>query len=319
MKGAVREIEKPVHKSVMVKEAMKFLHPRPQGIYVDATLGLGGHAEAILESSDSSAKVIGFDIDSEALSFSKIRLSRFESQVVFMNKNFSQIDKALKSLGVNEVDGIVADLGMSSFQIEESGRGFSFLRDEPLDMRMDAGLRFTASNLINEMDEEEISKILKIYGEERWAKKISREIAKSRREKPIETTLELAKIASNAIPKRFHPLRIHPATRTFQAIRVAVNKELENLEVFLRVAVSLLKVGGGIVVISFQSLEDRLVKNAFKGFTSPCICPPEMPTCGCGKRGVLKTLTRSPCRPSLEEIHENPRARGAKLRAGEKI
>ncbi len=319
MERVALEMKNPFHKPVMVKEVINLLRPRPNGIYVDATLGLGGHTEAILEWSYSRTKVIGFDSDSEALSLAKNRLSRFGSQVVFVNENFSQIDKVLKELGIDRVDGIVADLGMSSFQIEGSGRGFSFLRDEPLDMRMDPSLRFTARDLVNEMDEGDLSKILRAYGEERWAKKISREIVKSRREKPIETTLQLAEIVSGAIPKKFHPPGIHPATRTFQALRISVNNELGNLEVFLEKAVSTLSVGGRIVVISFHSLEDRLVKNAFRGLASPCICPPEMPRCGCGKKGVLKILTRSPLRASVEEIHGNPRARSAKLRGGERI
>jgi 16S rRNA (cytosine1402-N4)-methyltransferase len=319
MQRVALEMKNHVHEPVMVKEVINLLRPRPGEIYVDATLGLGGHTEAILECSYSRAKVIGFDIDDEAISFAKNRLSRFDSQIVFVNRNFSQIDVALKELGVDRMDGIVADLGMSSFQIEGSGRGFSFLRDEPLDMRMDPRLRFTARDLVNEMGEEEISKILKLYGEERWAKKISKEIAKSRREKPIETTHQLADIVSAAIPKKFHPLGIHPATRTFQALRISVNNELEDLENFLEKAVPILNVGGRIVVISFHSLEDRLVKNAFRRFASPCICPPEMPRCGCGKKSILKILTRSSLRPSVEEIRRNPRARSAKLRGGERI
>jgi 16S rRNA (cytosine1402-N4)-methyltransferase len=319
MERAALEEEHPVHKPVMVKEIIDLLRPRPDGIYVDATLGLGGQAEAILNCSYSRAKVIGFDIDAQTLSLAKNRLSRFGSQIVFVNKNFSQIDKVLKEHGIDGVDGIIADLGMSSFQIEGSGRGFSFLRDEPLDMRMDRELRFTARDLVNEMDEEEISKILRVYGEERWAKKISKEIVKSRREKPIETTLRLADIVSCAIPKKFHPLGIHPATRTFQALRISVNNELEELEIFLEKAIPILNVGGRIIVISFHSLEDRLVKNAFRKFALPCVCPPGMPRCGCGKKSVLRILTRSSLRPSIEEIRGNPRARSAKLRGGERI
>lgn len=319
MERVALEMRNPFHKPVMVKEVISLLRPRSDGIYVDATLGLGGHTEAILECSYSCTKVIGFDIDDEALSFAKNRLSRFESLIVFVNKNFSQVDKELKELGIHRVDGIVADLGMSSFQLEGSGRGFSFLRDEPLDMRMNPRLRFTARDLVNEMDGEEISKILRVYGEERWAKKISKEITKSRGEKPIETTLQLANIVSGAIPKKFHPLGIHPATRTFQALRIYVNNELEDLEAFLEKAVPILNVGGRIVVISFHSLEDRLVKNAFRKFASPCICPSEMPRCGCEEKSVLKILTRSSLRPSVEEIRGNPRARSAKLRGGERI
>ncbi len=319
MERAALEKEHSVHKPVMVKEIIDLLRPRPGGIYVDATLGLGGQAEAILNCSYSRSKVIGFDMDDQTLSLAKNRLSRFGSQIVFVNKNFSQIDRALKEQGIDGVDGIIADLGMSSFQIEGSGRGFSFLRDEPLDMRMDRELRFTARDLVNEMDEEQISKILRVNGEERWAKKISKEIVKSRREKPIETTLRLADIVSCAIPKKFHPLGIHPATRTFQALRISVNNELEELEIFLEKAIPILNVGGRIVVISFHSLEDRLVKKVFRKFASPCICPPGMPRCGCGKKSVLRILTRSSLRPSIEEIRGNPRARSAKLRGGERI
>ena len=315
----VLDMEYPIHKPVMVREAMKFLRPHSNGIYVDATLGLGGHTEAILDYCNSHAKVIALDIDDEAISFSKNYLSRFETQIKFVNKNFSQIDKVLESLSIEEVDGIVADLGMSSLQLEASGRGFSFQRDERLDMRMDPGLRFTAHDLVNEMDEEEISKVLKNYGEERWAKKIAIEISKSRSKKPIETTLELANIVLNAIPKKFYPHGRHPATKTFQALRIAVNNELENLGIFLKKAPLFLKTGGRIVLISFHSLEDRLVKNTFKGLSSACICPPELPRCGCGRKSILKNLTHSPLTPTLEEINENPRARSAKLRAGERI
>lgn len=319
MERAALEIEFPFHEPVMVREMIDLLRPRPDGIYVDATLGLGGHTEAILKCSFSHGKVIGFDMDDRTLSFAKNRLSRFESQIVFVNKHFSQIDTVLEELGIDRVDGIIADLGLSSFQIDRSGRGFSFLRDEPLDMRMDPELGFTARDLVNEMGEEEISKVLRVYGEERWAKKIAKGIVKSRREKPIETTLQLAEIVSDTIPKKFHPLEIHPATRTFQALRIYVNNELEELEIFLEKAVPILNVGGRIIVISFHSLEDRLVKNAFRRYALPCVCPPEMPMCGCGKKSVLKILTRSSLRPRAEEISWNPRARSAKLRGGERI
>jgi 16S rRNA (cytosine1402-N4)-methyltransferase len=319
MESAVLDIEHPIHKTVMTTEVMKFLRPHPDGVYLDATIGLGGHTEAILEYCDSRANVIAFDTDDEAISFSKNRLSRFETRIKFLNSNFSQVDKVLELLSIKEVDGIVADLGMSSFQLEASGRGFSFQRDEKLDMRMDPRLRFTAHDLINEMDEEEISKFLKNYGEERWGKRIAREISKSRNKKPIETTLELVKIVSRAIPKKFYSPGRHPATKTFQALRIAVNNELENLETFLEKAPLFLKPGARIVIISFHSLEDRLVKNAFRRLTSACICPVEMPQCGCERKSILKILTRSPIIPSLEEVNENPKSRSAKLRAGEKI
>lgn len=313
------EIERTVHKSVMVNQVMEFLNPVPGGVYVDCTLGLGGHTEAILEFSGSQAEVIGLDLDDESILLAKKRLLNFTNQVHFVNKNFSDIDTALESLEINEVDGIIADLGMSSFQLDRSGRGFSFSRVEPLDMRMDATLRFTARDLVNEMDEEEIWKVLQKYGEEKWAKKIAKDIVKARRTKPLQTTLELANVVSNAIPRKFHPVGIHPATRTFQALRISVNNELENLEQLLDKAVSLLKVGGRIIIISFHSLEDRIVKDTFRKFSSPCICPPALPKCGCGKKSSLKILTRSPLMASPEEITQNPRARSAKMRVAQRI
>ena len=319
MENALLERENLFHKSVMSQEVINFLNPSANRIYVDATLGLGGHTEKILEHSENRAKVIGFDTDAESLSYAKNRLSRFGSRVIFANKNFIHVDRELGALGVSKVDGIIADLGISSYQIELGGRGLSFLRDEPLDMRMDAGLRFTAYNLVNELDAEEISKIIRVYGEEKWAKKIAREIVKHRRVNPIQTSDQLSRIVSDAIPKKFHPARIHPATKTFQALRIVVNNELENLTIFLEKAVKLLNVGARIVVISFHSLEDRIVKKTFKGLSNPCICPPGLPRCGCGKRSCLKVLTYSPLIPGTEELVRNPRARSAKMRAGECI
>jgi 16S rRNA (cytosine1402-N4)-methyltransferase len=319
MENALLERENSFHKSVMSQEVINFLNPSANGIYVDATLGLGGHTEKILEHSKHSVKVIGFDTDAESLSYAKNRLSKFGNQVIFANKNFIQVDTELAALGISKVDGIIADLGISSYQIELGGRGMSFLRDEPLDMRMDPGLRFTAYNLVNELDAEELSKIIKDYGEEKWAKKIAREIIKSRRISPIGTSERLASIVSDAIPKKFHPTRIHPATRTFQALRIVVNNELENLGIFLGKAVKLLKIGARIIVISFHSLEDRVVKKTFKRLSNPCICPPGLPRCGCGKRSCLKVLTYSPLKPTTEELVKNARARSAKMRVGEGI
>lgn len=319
MENALLEKENLFHRPVMFKEVINFLDPSANCIYVDATLGLGGHTEKILEHSEYMAKVIGFDTDEGSLSYAKNLLSKFESQVVFVNKNFIEIDRELKALGISKVDGIIADLGISSYQLEMGGRGMSFLRDEPLDMRMDAGLRFTAYNLVNELDLDELSKIIRVYGEEKWAKRIAREIIKSRRVNPIRTSHQLAKIVSDAIPKKFHPTRIHPATKTFQALRIVVNNELENLTIFLEKAVRLLNVGARIVIISFHSLEDRIVKKTFKRMSQPCICPPGLPRCGCGKKSCIKVLTNSPLVPTTEELVKNPRARSAKMRAGEAI
>ena len=319
MESPLLDVTMPIHKSVMTKEVIDYLVTDIEGTYVDATLGLGGHTLGILEHSGSRCRVIGLDVDEEAVSLAGELLSKYNGHVILRNSNFSDIDSVLEDLGTGLVDGIVADLGMSSYQIESSERGFSFMRDEALDMRMDPRLRFTARDLINEMSADEIAKVIKIYGEEKWSKRIAKNIVQSRKEKPIETSAELAELVSKSIPKKFHPARIHPATKTFQALRIAVNNELENIREFLDKVVSLLKPGGRIVVISFHSLEDRLVKSTFQRLADPCICPPSMPECGCGRKSELRILTRSPVMPGEEEIIDNPRARSAKLRAGERI
>jgi 16S rRNA (cytosine1402-N4)-methyltransferase len=312
------KIKPVIHKPVMVSEVMEFLSPKNGGIYVDATLGLGGYTEAIFQRAPY-AKVIGLDVDPDAIRGAKARLEHLSSQVEYINENFSLIDTVLSGLGIEEVDGIVADLGVSSYQIEQSGRGFSFTRDEPLDMRMDPRLKVTAAELISKSSEQELAAIIKEYGEEKWAKKIARDIVRARGRSPISTSLELADIVSASIPRKFHPRGIHPATRTFQAIRIAVNRELDNLRVFLAKSPLLLKQGGRIVIVSFHSLEDRIVKAEFKRLSSPCTCPPRLPVCVCGKKSVLRILTPSPITPSMEEAIENKRARSAKLRAGERI
>ncbi|MGQ0793934.1 MAG: 16S rRNA (cytosine(1402)-N(4))-methyltransferase RsmH [Deltaproteobacteria bacterium] len=312
------ELAKPIHKSVMAREAVEFLRPRSGGIYVDATLGLGGHTEAILEAAGSGARVIGFDVDDEAIGLAKKHLLKFTGEITYINRNFSEIDSALESLNIAEVDGIIADLGMSSFQLERSGRGFSFQRTERLDMRMDSRLRFTAYDLVNEMDEDEIGELIENYGEEKWARKIAYAIVKARRDRAIETTTALAEIVSRAIPQKFHPKGIHAATRTFQALRISVNNELDNLELLINKAEAMLADGARLVIISFHSLEDRIVKNAFRRFAHPCVCPSAMPKCGCGRRRSFDIITRSPDTPSEEETAENPRARSAKMRVAEK-
>ena len=319
MENAVMEISKPIHQSVLGEEVVSHLVTRPEGIYVDATLGMGGHTKSILDYTNSRSLVIGLDVDEEAISISCETLSRYNGHVIYRNSNFSDIDKVLDSLDIREVDGIVADLGMSSYQIEASERGFSFMREEPLDMRMDPRLRFTAYDLVNEMTMDEISRVLKMYGEEKWSRRIAKRIIETRKESPIKTSAELAKVVSLAIPKKFHPARIHPATKTFQALRIAVNNELENIREFIGKAVTRLRVGGRLVIISFHSLEDRLVKTSFLRMASPCVCPPDMPECGCGKKRVLKVITRTPIVPGDEEVLSNPRARSAKMRVGERV
>ncbi|MEW6146006.1 MAG: 16S rRNA (cytosine(1402)-N(4))-methyltransferase RsmH [Thermodesulfobacteriota bacterium] len=319
MENAVAEISQPVHRSVLSEEVVSYLVTRPEGVYVDATLGMGGHTKSILDHTHSRSLVIGLDVDEESISISRERLSAYNGHVIYRNSNFSDIDKVLDGLDIREVDGILADLGMSSYQIETSERGFSFMREEPLDMRMDPRLRFTAYDLVNEMTMDEISRVLRMYGEEKWSKRIAKRIVETRKENPIRTSAELARVVSEAIPRKFHPARIHPATKTFQALRIAVNNELENIKEFIGKAVSRLRIGGRLVIISFHSLEDRLVKSSFLRMSSPCVCPPGMPECGCGKKRILKIITRTPIVPGEEEILNNPRARSAKMRVGERV
>ena len=319
MENAILEQKTPVHVSVMTNEVLDNLITRRDGLYVDATLGLGGHTKSILDTTKNQAKVIGLDVDQEAIDIAQNNLSKYNSNVVFRNSNFSEIDRVLLDLEIGEVDGIVADLGMSSYQLDLSERGFSFNRDEKLDMRMDSRLRFTAYDLVNEMSVDEISKVLKVYGEERWSRRIAKRIIQARSEKPISTSAELANVVYEAVPKKFHPAKTHPATKTFQAFRIAVNHELDSIEEFITKAIPFLKSGGRLVIISFHSLEDRIVKTQFQHFSSPCICPPDLPMCGCGKRSEIKILTRSPLSPGEAEVLNNPRSRSAKMRVGEKI
>lgn len=319
MENAILEQKAPAHIPVMTKEVLDYLITDENGLYVDATLGLGGHTKSILESTKSKSRIIGLDVDEEAITIAANNLSKYKSNVVFRNSNFSEIDRVLLDLEIGEVDGIVADLGMSSYQLDSSQRGFSFIRDEKLDMRMDARLRFTAFDLINEMSVDEISKVLKDYGEERWSRRIAKRIIQNRAQKPISSSAELANLVYEAIPRKFHPARIHPATKTFQAFRIAVNHELDNIEEFIGQAIPFLKTGGRLVIISFHSLEDRLVKKLYQNLSSACICPPDLPMCGCGKTSELKILTRSPLVAGNDEVLNNPRSRSAKMRVGEKL
>jgi len=319
MNKVATKVNQPVHKTVLLKEAIDYLNPVEGGTYVDATVGLGGHSMQLLEMSGYRSKIIGLDVDEGALMYSEQYLKPFKSQVTLVNKNFVDIDSAVRELGVEKVDGIIADLGMSSFQLENDNRGFSFSGNGPLDMRMDIKLQFTAFDLLNEMTAEEIEGLIKKYGEESFSKRISESIVKARESGPLQTSAELAEIVSNSIPKRFHSKKRHPATKTFQALRIAVNNEIDNLKIFIEKAVGLLKSGGRLIIISFHSLEDRVVKNYFKEFSSNCICPPDLPVCGCQKKSTLKILTKSPIRPSEGECLENPRCRSAKMRIGERI
>ena len=319
MNKLAQEVENITHKSVLLKESIEYIRPIEDGVYIDATLGLGSHTRHLLESTNFSSRIIGFDVDEEAISIAKERLSDYKDNIHFLNKNFYEIDCVSSEFNLDEVDGIIADLGMSSYQLEHSNRGFSFMRSEPLDMRMDAKLQFTAYDLVNEMSAEELSNLFRDYGEESFSKKIAKSIIKSRQQKPIQTSKELAALISNSIPRKFHPKKIHPATKSFQALRIAVNNELENLKIFIEKAVKLLKPGGRLVIISFHSLEDRIVKQSFKELHASCICPPEIPVCACEKESIVKIITRSPVTPGEDEMIENPRSRSSKMRVVEKI
>ncbi len=305
------------HSPVMLEESVSYLNPCGGGIYFDATVGMGGHSSAILEF--EGARLVAIDSDSDSAKLASLRLERFGGRASVMNANFAEIDKAAGAANVGKVDGIIADLGISSRQISQSGRGFSFKADEPLDMRMDTALDLTASDIVNTMSAGEIREIIKKYGEEKFAGKIASAIVKSREKSPVLTSRELALIVSNSIPVKFHPPSTHPATRTFQALRIKVNNEISNLETFLEKAVPLLSKGARIVVISFHSLEDRVVKHAFRFMSLECICPPGLAQCGCGKKRSVRVLTRKPVSPSCEEIDTNPRARSAKMRVAEKV
>ena len=304
------------HRSVLLDESLRLLEASRGGLYVDATLGMGGHSEGILDASPD-ASVIGIDQDSEALDMAKRRLIRFGSRVRFVKDNFSDIRKIVE---VERLAGIIADLGVSSMQLDSGSRGFSFRFDAPLDMRMDqdAG-RMTAAELLATASEKEIADIIYQYGEERASRKIARWIVEKRESgQPIETTVQLAELVRRAV--RTSPKdKIHPATRTFQALRIAVNNELEILEQFISDSVDLLKINGVLAIITFHSLEDRVVKQSFQRLAGKCSCPPRIPQCVCGAAKRVEILTKKPLTATETESQENPRSRSAKLRACRKL
>ncbi len=319
--GGATGPEAPGHIPVLLDEVLHWLDPRPGGVYVDATVGAGGHAEAILAriaptGTKAGGRLIGVDRDAEALAIAGQRLAHYGAAVTLRHANFTAIREIVAEAGVEAVDGIVMDLGASSLQFEASERGFSFSRPGPLDMRMDRTQGLRAADLVNERSEDDLREIIRTYGEERWARRIARAIVRRR---PLETTDELADVVSRAIPRRAWPRGIHPATRTFQALRIAVNRELEALEQALPQAVGALRGGGKLCVITFHSLEDRILKHTYLRLSRDCICPPGSPTCTCGHRRLVRILTRRPITPSLEELRSNPRARSAKLRVAERL
>lgn len=305
------------HKSVLLDESIDGLNIKPDGIYVDATLGGGGHTYEILKRV-TTGKVIGIDQDDYAISKASEKLKEFDNFIPVKN-NFYNIDEILKELSIEHVDGILFDLGVSSFQLDIPERGFSYNHDMPLDMRMDKSQTTTARHIVNGYDENELTRILRDYGEENWAARIAKFIVQERELEFIETTGQLVSIIKKAIPKQVRQEGSHPAKRTFQAIRIEVNKELEILENTIKNSVERLNAGGRICVITFHSLEDRIIKNTFVDLNKDCICPPEFPKCMCDHRRKLKIITRKPIVPSDEELFENNRARSAKLRIGERM
>jgi 16S rRNA (cytosine1402-N4)-methyltransferase len=307
------------HQPVLPGEVVRLLITEQEGIYVDGTVGSGGHSEAIGKRIKTKGRLICLDRDSEAIRISRGRLSSFGNRVCFVKGNFAELNEIIHELGFEKVHGVFLDLGMSSFQLEQSNRGFSFNQDEPLDMRMDASEETTAYHLINQLAQKDIERILKDYGEEKRAKAVAKLIARERKIRSVDTSLQLADLIKSVVPPSRPPRAKHPATRTFQALRIAVNRELENLEVFLGNIPSLIQAGGRLVILSYHSLEDRRVKQTMVGWEKRCHCPPDLPVCACEKRPLFKRLMKKGIRPSQEEIKANPRARSALLRAAERI
>ena len=304
-----------LHKPVLPAETLELLKPRGGELHVDATLGLGGHTEAIL-SAAGEISVVGIDQDAEAIESARERLEKFGTRIKIFHANFSEIKSVLADAEIESVDGVLADLGVSSLQFDSETRGFSFRFDAPLDMRMDARSDAeTAAELLERLSEFEIARIIYEYGEERFSRRIARRIVERRENgAPVRTTKELAEIAEKSV-KRGKKDKIHPATRTFQALRIAVNGELEILEKFVRDSVDVLKTDGRLAVITFHSLEDRIVKQTLQKLSGKCFCPPRLPVCACGAAKAVEILTKKPVVPTEAEIEANPRARSAKLRA----
>ena len=316
MKGETLEYP---HQPVLLQEVIQHLITVPHGLYVDGTAGCGGHSEAIVGEISSEGRLICLDMDSEAVSLSRKRLSPMGERVSVIRANYAALDGIFRDLGLKKADGILLDLGLSSYQLEQSCRGFSFNRDEPLDMRMDPENPMTAGRLIRELSPKALEKILKEYGEERRAGIIVKSIAREREKGPIDSSLNLAKLIKAVLPPSRRSGAKHPATKTFQALRIAVNRELENLESFLDKVPDLLNRGGRLVVLSYHSLEDRAVKQAMANWEKSCLCPPDFPKCVCDKRPLFKRINKKGLKPGEHEVGVNPRARSAILRTAERI
>ena len=307
------------HVSVLLRECIEHLNIKPDGIYVDCTAGGGGHSLEIVKRLTDGGRLIAIDRDEDALRAAGARLADYADRVTFVHSNYAALQSVLADLGISQVDGVLADLGVSSYQLDTAERGFSYMQDAPLDMRMDREQPLRAYDVVNTYSEEELRRILFDYGEEKFARNIAANIVKKRNERPIETTLELAELVKSSMPKAAREGGHHPAKRTFQAIRIEVNSELSSIPPALDAAVHALRPEGRIAVITFHSLEDRLVKQKFAALASGCTCPREFPVCVCGKKPVVRIITKKPVTAGDDELEVNPRSRSAKLRVAEKI
>ena len=315
------------HIPVLVDEVIQFLQPKNHGFYVDGTVGLGGHAAVVLQKSAPKGFLLGIDLDSEALAIAKQRLQEYKERVALVDGNFADLEQLLRlyrdseqtETTISPIDGILLDLGVSSLQLDTPTRGFSFAHSGPLDMRMNASQSLSAAHVVNRYPEDVLATIFTQFGEERWSKKIARQIVLARKRRSLSTTGQLVEIVLAAIPPKSTGWRIHPATRVFQALRIYVNDELKNIHSGIHCAAAALKPGGRLCIISFHSLEDRIVKEQFRTLSRACICPPKTPICVCHHTPTLQILTKRPIVPTPDEIRRNPRSRSAKLRVAMKI
>ncbi len=306
------------HTSVLLEETIEGLKIKPQGIYVDGTLGGGGHSGEIVKRLETGGRLIGIDQDEAAIKAAGEHLKEFEDKVTIIRSNYRNTRSVLSAIGITQIDGMMLDLGVSSYQLETKERGFSYRFDTPLDMRMDLRQSFSAKEIVNEYDEMQLFRVIRDYGEDKFAKNIAKHIVMARQKKQIETTGELNEIIKAAIPAKMRAEGGHPSKRTFQAIRIECNRELEVLKESLEELIDILNPGGRLCVITFHSLEDRIVKTAFKNAANPCTCPPSFPVCVCGKVSKGKVITGKPILPGEEELRENSRSKSAKLRIFEK-
>lgn len=306
------------HTPVLAEESIKNLSIKKDGIYIDGTAGGGGHSRLIAERLSEHGRLVAIDRDADAVEAARERLKGMCCRVDFVHGNYAQIKDILEELQISSIDGALLDLGVSSFQLDNAERGFSYMHDAPLDMRMNRDEDFSAADVVNNYSENELYEVIKKYGEERWAKRIAKFIVESRTEARISTTGQLVEIIKKAVPAGARRDGHHPAKRTFQAIRIEVNDELKGVERATKDFIDVLNMNGRLCVITFHSLEDRIVKNIFKERANPCTCPSEFPVCVCGKKADVRIITKKPVVPSIEEVNDNPRARSAKLRCLEK-